>query len=321
MTSSLQNTESAGFWTPPPSLVNHKGDALDNKVIFFAPPPPEIGQLLSGYSSLGLDLATQKRDGYATYSNWLQAFIWTFLAGFLSWFILVLATKAETLSLIIGVVVGAFTLWRTLQKDAGVDLATCTYVGTQGVAQYVWQDDESKRLTPVTLRFKDVAELRTWETRQFINGAYQHTTYGFMWTGGSSPDGYGIGGLYRHQQGTPPAHDRYYFALAAEHAWTVFSLERALQQLAQGSSVTFDIKNGDTFTLSSAALELRRKGETIQLSRDDEPRLHVQNGVLTLSSKDTTRSFFGTKGAYSFKYLDVANARLLLVLFDNLMKR
>jgi hypothetical protein len=316
MTSSLQNTASDNFWTPPSSLVNHKGDALDAKVIFFAPPPPEIGNLLSASSEMGANKATKtKPDGVALVHKWFAPFM-GLLFGFL---IVVSQTNSILWGVLIGLAVGGGLFW--YNRNSGVRPVTCTYVGTQGVAQYAWLDDESKRLTPATLRFEDVAELRTWETRQFINGAYQHTTYGFMWTGGSSPDGYGIGGLYRHQQGTPPPHDRYYFALAAEHAWTVFSFDRALQNLTQGSNVTFDIKNGDTFTLSKDALELRRKGETIQLGRDDEPRLHVQNGVLTLSSKDTTRSFFGTKGAYSFKYFDVANARLLLVLFDHLMKR
>jgi hypothetical protein len=314
--SSLQNTASDNFWTPPSALVNHKGDALDAKVVFFAPPPKEIGNLLSASSEMGAKGATKtKPDGVALVYKWFLPFIGLFF-GFL---IVVSQTNSIVWGVLVGLAVGGGLFW--YNRNSGVRPVTCTYVGTQGVAQYVWNDDESKRLTPATLRFEDVAELRTWETRQYVNGAYQHTTYGFMWTGGSKPDGYGIGGLYRHQQGTPPAHDRYYFALAAEHAWTVFSLERALQNLAQGSSVTFEIKNGDTFTLSKDALELRRKGETIQLGRDDEPRLHVQNGVLTLSSKDTTRSFFGTKGAYSFKYFDVANAQLLLLLFNTLMKR
>lgn len=319
MTSSLQNTN-GDFWTPPSSLVNHGGEVLTDQVRFFGSPPAEIGQLLSANSSLGADLKGKKRDGYGTFNNWFQALIWAFMAGMFGWFVLALLLKNETVATVLAFVIAAFVMWRTLGKDAGVQPAICTFVGTQGIAHYVWDEDESKRSTPLTMRFADAAELRTLETRHFINNAYQHTIYVYEWSAGRAAK-FVINGLYRNQQGVPLAKDRYYFALAAEKAWTVFMLERTLQQLAQGQSLAFEIKNGDTLTLGADAVELKRKGETIRLGYEDVPQLSVHQGVMTLSSKDTTRSFFGMTGAYKFKYHDVPNAQLLLLLFNTIMKR
>jgi hypothetical protein len=319
MISSLQNT-TGDFWTPPSSLVNHGGEVLTDQVRFFGSPPAEIGQLLSAHSSMGPDLKGKKRDGYGTFNNWLQALIWAFMAGMFSWFILSLATGNEILATVLAWLLAAFVVWRTLQKDVGLEPATCTFVGTQGLAQYTWDKDESKRQTPLVVRFQDVTELRTLETRQFVNNAYLHTTYIYQWSKGATAK-FAVGGVYRDQKGTPPAKDRYHFALAAEHAWTVFMLDHTLQQLTQGQSVNFEMKNGDTLTLSTDAIELKRKGETIRLGYEDVPQLSVHQGVMTLSSKDTTRSFFGTTGVYSFKYHDVPNAQLLLLLFNTIMKR
>jgi hypothetical protein len=48
-------------------------------------------------------------------------------------------------------------------------------------------------------------------------------------------------------------------------------------------------------------------------------KVRVERGVVTLSTKDTTRNLFGTQNAYSFKYHDIGNAKLFLILFDALV--
>jgi hypothetical protein len=306
-------------WTPPTSSVNHAGQPLEPTAIFFAPPPTDIGELLSGSSTLEAGKAGKRRDGYATYTNWLQAFIWTFLAGFLSWFILVMVTKAEIVALIAGSAIGAFTLWRTLQKDVGIAPATCTCVGTKGVAQYVWDEDESKRQTPQMFRFEEVAELRTLETRHFINGAYQHTLYVFEWLDTTPKSWFNISGVYRSQQSTPPAKDRYHFALAAERAWSAFAFERAKAEFAHNGVVRFNVKNGDALTLGNGFVEIKQGNNVVRSTTEDMAKISIKQGVVTLSSKDTKRNLFGTQNAYSFKYHDIGNAKLFLILFDALV--
>jgi hypothetical protein len=309
---------SALVWTPTFGVINHGGDLLGTDAIFFAAPPAEIGNLLSADSTLGADLKTKKRNGYTTYLNWFQALLWAGLAGFLTWFILALLIKNDITAILAGVTVAAFTFWRTFEKDGHVSPATCTFVGSQGIAQYVWDDDESKRQTPHLLLFQNATELRTLETRHFIKNAYQYTTYVYQWYD-SSRAGFSVSGLYINQNSLSESRS-YHFALAAEKAWTLFKMERALDSLLQGNSVSFDIKNGDTLILTNEAVELRRKGKTVRIDYKDNPHFDVQQGVMTLTSQDTSRSFFGDKGSYSFNYHDVTNAQLLLLLFNTLTK-
>lgn len=319
MTHTAASATLASIWTPVSATTTHAGLTLGNTTVFFAPPPADIGNVLSADSTLGANPKTKKRDGYATYLNWFQTLLLTFLAGFLSWLILLLVTGAELVSVIVGVAVGVFTFWRTFETKGDVTPATCTYVGSRGIAQYVWDDDEGKRQTPQTLGFQDVAELRTLETRHFVKNAYQHTTYIYQWSEGSQT-AFVIKGLYRSPQGLPSAKDRYHFALAAEKAWTLFRMERALEALLQGNSVVFEVHNGDTITLTNDAIELRRRGESVRVAYQDGAKLSVNQGVMTLSSNDSQRSFFGSKGVYTFNYHDVANAQLLLLLFNTVTK-
>lgn len=309
---------SALVWIPPSGVCNHGGGALGPDNIFFAAPPAEIGNLLSADSNLDADLKTKERNGYVTYLNWFQALLWAGLAGFLSWFMLALVKKSDPVAILAGVTVAAFVFWRTLKKQDGVTAVTCTFVGSRGIAQYVWDDDETTRQTPRLLRFQDASELRTLETRHVIKNAYQCTTYVFQWSGGSGA-GFAMSGLYINQNSYAESRS-YHFVLAAEKAWTLCKMERALESLLKGESVSFEIKNGDTLTLTNEAIVLKRKAKTIAIDYRDMPQLSVQEGILTLTSNDTSHSFFGSKGSYSFNYHDVTNAQLLLLLFNTVTK-
>ena len=86
-----------------------------------------------------------------------------------------------------------------------------------------------------------------------------------------------------------------------------------------GGRVTFNAANGDALTLGDGYIEIARRDEQVHLDREDMPRLNVNDGIVTVSSKNTSYKFFGSQGSYQFNYHDIGNAKLFLLLFDTLL--
>jgi hypothetical protein len=164
-----------------------------------------------------------------------------------------------------------------------------------------------------------VTELRTFEIEVFKNDIYDATDYQYNWTGPSAEKSKSLFGKYRSREGTPPEKDDYTFAIAAERAWTAFAYQRARKELAANGAVAFNGANGDSLRLGSGVLDITKDGQTVRCATSDMTKLQVEKGVVTLSTKNSSFGFFGSKGTYKFKYHDIANAQLFLMLFDSLV--
>lgn len=220
---------------------------------------------------------------------------------------------------VLGLVVGGFVLWRFSPKVA-IALASCSYVGTNGVAEYLWDDAPDKRQKPRLLRFQNATELRVTQTRTYINNAYMHTTFIYHWTDGAGKTVYVLNGLYRQNQKTSTREQvRYRFTTASEDAWSVFALERAKAELNRDGVVRFNAKDNNALILGNGFLEIHQRGETVRLNADELARVSVEQGVVTIAHKDAKRSLFGSQGFYRFDYYDIANAKLFLGLLNALV--
>jgi hypothetical protein len=317
----------AAAWQPPATLLDHGDQPLSDKLVFFAPPPAEIGDLLSANSSLEVGKSPKRRDGYATYLDWFSSLIFASLAGMFSWFLFIMimpnrySTNIDfyTLGQVLGVIVGGFVLWRFSPKVA-IALASCSYVGTDGVAEFLWDDAFDKRQKPRLLRFQNATELRVTQTRTYINNAYMHTTFMYHWTDAAGKTAYILNGLYRQNQKTSTLEQtRYRFTTASEDSWTLFALERAKAELGQNGTVRFNAKDDNALILGNGFLEIYQRGETVRLGADELARVSVDKGVVTIAHKDAKRSLFGSQGFYKFDYYDIANAKLFLGLLNALV--
>ncbi len=316
-------------WQPPTTLLDHDGQRISSARIFFAPPPAEIGSLLSAASSLEAGKSPKQRDGYATYLDWTSSLIFASLAGMGSFLLLMFIIpyrifdpnpgRYGNLREAIALVVALFVLWRFSPKVA-IALASCTYVGTNSVAEYLWDDALIKRQKPRLLHFENAAELRVTQARTYINSAYMHTTYIYHWTDKAGKTVYVLNGLYRQNQKVATREQiRYSFATASEDAWSVFALERAKSELNQHGLVRFTAKDNNALILGNGFLEIQQRGETVRLNADELARASIANGVVTIAHKDAKRNLFGSQGFYKFDYYDIANAKLFLGLLNALM--
>src|SRR5262249_6577372 len=101
---------------------------------------------------------------------------------------------------------------------------TCSYVGRDGVARFVCSGDRTQLTVAEVFCFRDATELRTSQTRHYMNGAYQGTDYTFSWTDINGLTKYVIHGRHKSEQGRPPTGDKFHLAVAAEVAWTMHLL-------------------------------------------------------------------------------------------------
>jgi hypothetical protein len=316
MTSSSPKQEATAntTWTPPASMKLHSGRPLDPKLLFFAPPPAEIGEVISGYSSLKKGQPALARLSQIPADIWQGALFLGALAGFIPGLIIGFIPGGDLPGLIVGLLAGfgvlGFMVWVALSPR-------CTYIGTKGFAELMQM--KGKLTEPDIRLFEKARELRTEETRKYKDNAYQGTSYTFSWTDDSSTEVFKVSGLHVSENNTPHDKNDYTLGLAAERAWTAFTFERAKKELGQNGGITFRAKNADALTLGDGFIEINRRGETLRLTREDMPRLSLEKGVVTVSSKHTIFNFFGSQGTYKFNYHDIANASLFLVLFDSLV--
>jgi hypothetical protein len=314
MTSSQSQVITGGtVWTPPVALLSHGGQPLDPKRLFFAPPPAEIGALISAYSSFEQNQSITSKLSNTTSETWMGALMFAVIAGFVPGLLINFIPGAGLIALIVGLGAGLSVLWVMVWASLA---PTCSYVGTQGIAKFTLSKD---KVVPEMFEFAKAAELRTETTRKYKNNIYQYTTYDYTWSGAEGKETYKLSGLYYNEQGVPPDKNEYTLALAAEKAWSALALERANRDIEIGGRVTFNAVNGDALTLGDGYVEIARRGEQVRLAREDMPKLSVDNGVVTVSSKNTSYNFFGAKGAYKFNYNDIGNAKLFLLLFDTLI--
>jgi hypothetical protein len=311
--SQSQVTTGKTVWTPPVALLSHSGRSLDPRNIFFASPPAEIGTVVSAYSSFRKNQSITSKLSNTTVETWQGSLMLGAIAGIVPALLINFIPGAKLIALIVGLVVGlsvvGLLVWLSLAP-------TCSYVGTQGFAKYRLVKNETN---PEIFKFADASELRTEMTRKYKNGIYQYTTYDYKWSNAEGKETYRLSGLYYNKEGIPPDKNEYTLALSAEKAWYDFIFERAKHDIETIGKVVFNAVNGDTLTIGDGYVEIVRRGEQIHLTREDMPKSSVTDGVVTISSKDTSYSFFGSKGAYKFNYHDIGNAKLFLMLFDTLM--
>jgi hypothetical protein len=193
---------------------------------------------------------------------------------------------------------------------------TCTYVGALGTASYGLKRSRAAIPTQSLFLFADAAELRTGQTRKFVNGGYVGTTYYFTWTDQAGRTVKKFTGTYRSQEGTPKQKDPYWFPSSAERAWSIFLLDRLDAELRANGYVQFSLGGQKFVRVGRGFFEFSIKGELARITTDEIKTLDINSGYFHIHHKDA--KWFSKKGKFDFAYGEMANARLFLLAMEKL---
>src|SRR5690348_15621781 len=134
-------------WTPGPDVVQHNGEPIAPESDFFAPPPKEIGEVLTASTTL----KTSKHP-----TNMISRIA---LSGFLgsagSALLYFLGVEETFLQVLAFLVLAPIGWWLTGFKH------TVRYVGKEGIARLVCRGRRDRIVKEEVFRFADASELRT----------------------------------------------------------------------------------------------------------------------------------------------------------------
>jgi hypothetical protein len=310
-------TSAKPAWTPTANVTGHAGQLLESNLVFYIPPPPEIGYIRNAYSTLEAGKPT---------TQWQWGHVLGLLFGgvFLA-FGAALITRSifslisPELGLLVGIGTVVVVMWLML-RDGLIIPVECSYVGEKGVARFIWNKIPQPVNGTGVFLFQEAQDLQTEQTRHYRNRIYQNTTYSFDWYNNAQRV-FVISGFHYSQDSQPPVQDKYHFALAAEQAWSAFALERARSSLANSGTVSFRLGGNNELIVGSGFLEIVQNRQTARVSTEEIGRVTILQGVVTVRRKDAKTGFFGigSSGIFNFNYKDIANAKLFIILFDALV--
>jgi hypothetical protein len=301
-------------WRPQAEVTDHEGNRLQENRHFFVTPPLEIGQIVSAETSIEFG-----KDPNPTEKRLVIAAVFAAIGGAFAWIAIAnadLSSLEKIGALILGCGVGG-----CLGFFVGDKNNSCSYVGAKGIARFKLKKDSEQTRQGEVFLFENAAELRTTQTRHYTNGIYTGTAYSFSWSDANRKRLFRLAGQYRSQKGTPKTGDPFYYARAAEAAWSAFAFERAKADLARNGVVRFNITGANHILVGSGFIEIHTNGQTARCNQNEIARITIKQGIVTLRRVDAKSGFFGigSSGIFTFKYADIGNARLFLVLLDHLV--
>ncbi len=297
----------------PQEVRNHNGDPLSEDIEFFVPPPPEIGPVLTAYSTL--------RRGVHPRPAAFRAGLAMLVGGAALVFTALLVAAARPRG------AAPYVFWPSLAGllAAGIAfLATrfrhqCSYVGREGVARF-WCAGDTDRLTRTEVfLFRDAAEMRTSQVRQYVNGAYTGTDYTFTWTDVAGQKRYVFRGRYHSAKGTPKAKDPFHFGRSAEMAWSGYLLPGAFRQLDMDGAVLFLLHRGNWIRLTRSGLLFHFGGKEEEWDARDLACVSVESGVVRVKRNDAREGWFSSSGVLKFDFTSLGNAQLFFFLVERVL--
>ena len=301
-------------WAPPEGTARHSGDPIEPGADFFVEPPPEIGELVSAETTL-----SAKTRPWRTVSRIV-------LAGLIGW------GAALILDVILvhnnQVNAKENLVWEALLLLGFAPLTwyftrfshTCSFVGKLGIARYRCKGNRDRLAAPEVFFFGDATELRTSQTRHYYNHIYTGTAYTFTWTDGEGSKWFKLKGTYRGENSLPKAKDPFHFALMSEGAWSVFLFDQVVAELEANQSVRFSLGGKHFIAIGPGFLDVFVSGtEPERLTVDEIDGMQADAGVIKIKRIDAQEGWFSSKGVYKFNYEQMANSRLFLLLYTQLI--
>jgi len=301
-------------WTPSVGIRNHAGGLLPPDAIFFAPPPPEIGEVLSAHTGLrGDGSAMSQRVPRRVVSFF--ALLGAAFGGFVGYGV----AHGQWLGMLCGMVLGILLIGGPIFRRERMR-NDCTYVGTQGVARFPVGTARHSYPKGQILLFADAAGLQT----AFL-GRNMGTNFNYRWKDARGKTLYMLeGGYFGNKQNTD-SEAAFHFARAAEEAWSRYLLPHVTEEIQSRGSTRFVTRRGlsgeQYAVIGRGYLEIVTGEKRFRCDADAIDDILVFQGWIVIRRKDATKrqvqSFDGSHGICYLSYGTVVNVRVFLTLIKN----
>ncbi len=319
--STIAAQASASVWTPPPGVTGHAGEPIPPESVFFAPPPPEIGEVRSARTTLKKGVKPKSRATRLT----LVA-VWIGVGFAVAFVGMVVFTKPAGLADLIDpswMLVGAFFGGIFGLGSWGITRFkhSSNFVGSLGCLELVCKGEPENVTVAKSLLFKDAAAVSVQQDRYYKNGSYRYTAFWFNWhPPDSDKTSFQISGQHYADTGNPPPGDPFNFARAIENAWYGHLIPKADAELRQNGYIKFYMGNKRWARLGRGYLEIVDGGGKVNRCEAAEiASAKLISGKFTLTRKDTKAGFFGPTGIFQFEFAKMFNGRLFLIAFERLL--
>ncbi|WP_055075690.1 DUF6585 family protein [Pseudanabaena sp. 'Roaring Creek'] len=292
-------------WIPHEGIVTHAGGQIPSNMDFFAPPPIEIGSILSAESNL-----THSKQPIPISTRISLSLI---AGGLLAYGIRYISKTDEVniIAIAIGAIVGLILYLITEFRYS------CSYVGEQGIVRLFIKGSRTAIPKKQQLCFKDASNLYVTQIRNYVNGIYAGTAYTYRWKQISGKD-YCLNGQYHAEKKVPKDGDKWHFANTAERVWSIYLLESVNEKLNSLGYVEFPMTgNPKAVRIGRGFMEFVTKDKEPQRVAVTEMKdITLGGGVFQFKHQDA--KWWSGKGKYSFTYSNIPNARLFLIVLESL---
>jgi hypothetical protein len=299
----------AAPWTPVPTVTQHHGKPVPPGMDFFIPPPPELGPIVSAYSTatIGKPLASPRNRRILIA---VAGVVW---CGF--WivdpFLFPRDNAWDTAGFLI--VLGLFlSIAGAITMQAS---DTVSYVGELGMARFTCIIRREKIKKREMFLFSNALDLYTQRVDRYAHMVYEGTTFSFMWTGANGRAVWVLKGIYNKNRQLSPTHDLYW-AQSAEYAWSNLMLKVMTTELEEQGSVAFRVNKRDLVCVGPGFMEFEFGGKKQRITVPEVGKLALSGGTFQIHHKDAR--WFSGQGKFSFAYGGMANARLFLLCLEKL---
>ncbi len=298
-------------WNPPADVVTHAGTPLEPDMQFIVPPPAEIGDVQTAWSTIGSkqDISTQM---HLLLCAGVALLVFAIL-GAIAYFSFENTKEMPQIligSAVIGLIVGVIAFLTTKTRHY------ISYVGNLGAARYFFKRPEDGPTKTEILVYANARDLVASQTQNFTNGIYSGTVYSFRWKDGSGRDLLKVAGTYHSKAGTPKPKDVFNFACSIENAYNHSTMDRFADEFERNGSIQFPVGRGNSVRVGDGFLEFDFGGKRDRVEASDIKRLSIQEGTFYVDTHEAR--FFGSKGKFRFQYSEMSNAQVFLFAMEQL---
>jgi hypothetical protein len=292
-------------WHPEPGVTHHSGIPIDPARDFFAPPPPEIGEIRTAASTL----KTSKRPMPLVSRLLLCGMVASLGIAALY----MVDINEPVLDVLVTLVLAPLTWFFTRFRHE------CSYVGKLGIARLFCKGNRWNVFKTEQLLFGEAAELRTSQTRHYNHGVYTGTRYAFDWTTADGKKRYKLTGSYNGENRPPKPESPFHFAQSAELAWSSYLMERAVEELNSNGFIRFNLARQNWVGIGAGFIDLHMDGNEARCNREEIAGISLNGGMFEIRRTDAKIGWFSRTGVFSFGYGQMANSRVFLLALDKLL--
>lgn len=303
-------------WTPSSDVRSHTGGPLAPDSLFFAPPPIEIGKVLSAQSGL--------RAGSSAVNSpmprrviGLFALFGVLVGGFLG----AGFSHSQWPGILLGALIGALLIGWPISRREG-KRNDCTYVGTHGIARFPSSSRHAAVPRGEVLLFASAVDLQT-----ALLGRNMGTNFNYQWKNDKGKTLYKLeGGYYGNKKDSDPD-AVFHFARAAEEAWSQYFLPQVRAELRRNGSYRFLTRRGlssnQYAVIGPGYLDIVTGERTFHCLAHDIADIVLHQGWIIIRRKDAQdRAINSLDGAHGICYLSygsVSNVKIFLMLLTQVV--